>query len=81
MREGKGGVKLSPVMEIGLAFYDGARLDSLFTSSGLSQTDINSRMPREEAEEIFNLIRPIGELNKPFDRYKSDSIASASTGS
>ncbi|KIM81993.1 hypothetical protein PILCRDRAFT_820879 [Piloderma croceum F 1598] len=43
VRTGKGGVKLSPAMEIGLRFYD----------------DINSRMPRGEAEKIFKLIKPI----------------------
>ena len=31
VREGKNGVKLSPVMEIGLKFYDGARLYFLLT--------------------------------------------------
>ncbi|KNZ71918.1 DNA polymerase lambda [Termitomyces sp. J132] len=40
---GKGGVKLSPAQEIGIRFYD----------------DINDRMPREEAKEIFELIKPI----------------------
>ncbi|KAK7684455.1 hypothetical protein QCA50_012402 [Cerrena zonata] len=42
LREGKGGVKLSSVQQIGLQYYD----------------DINSRMPRAEAEEIFNKIKP-----------------------
>ncbi|KAJ8584729.1 hypothetical protein M405DRAFT_746520 [Rhizopogon salebrosus TDB-379] len=43
IRARKGGIKLSPVQEIGLRFYD----------------DINSRMPRSEAETIFNMIKPI----------------------
>ncbi|KAF5376697.1 hypothetical protein D9615_007866 [Tricholomella constricta] len=41
--DGKGGVKLTPAQEIGVRFYD----------------DINNRMPREEAKEIFELIKPI----------------------
>ncbi|KAF8056043.1 DNA polymerase lambda [Lyophyllum atratum] len=40
---GKGGVSTSPAQEIGIRFYD----------------DINNRMPREEAREIFELIKPI----------------------
>ncbi|KAG6907586.1 hypothetical protein DXG01_008343, partial [Tephrocybe rancida] len=40
---GKGGVKLTPAQEIGIRFYD----------------DINERMPREEAKEIFELIKPM----------------------
>ncbi|OAX37687.1 hypothetical protein K503DRAFT_692911, partial [Rhizopogon vinicolor AM-OR11-026] len=43
IRARKGGIKLSPVQEIGLRFYD----------------DINSRMPHSEAEMIFNMIKPI----------------------
>ncbi|KAG1742603.1 hypothetical protein EDD22DRAFT_786565 [Suillus occidentalis] len=43
VRARKGGIKLSHVQEIGLQFYD----------------DINDRMPRSEAEAIFNLIKPI----------------------
>lgn len=43
IRARKGGIKLSHVQEIGLQFYD----------------DINDRMPRSEAESIFNLIKPI----------------------
>ncbi|TFK99880.1 hypothetical protein BDV98DRAFT_650571 [Pterulicium gracile] len=43
VRRGKGGVKLSPCQETGLKFYD----------------DINLRMPRAEAEEIFLMIKPI----------------------
>ncbi|KAG2031986.1 hypothetical protein BDR03DRAFT_874841 [Suillus americanus] len=49
IRARKGGIKLSHVQEIGLQFYD----------------DINDRMPRSEAESIFNLIKPIAlELDK-----------------
>lgn len=40
---GKGGIKLNPVQEIGIRFYD----------------DINERMPRLEAKAIFDLIKPI----------------------
>ncbi|KAG2151079.1 uncharacterized protein EDB93DRAFT_1083633 [Suillus bovinus] len=43
VRARKGGIKLSQVQEVGLKFYD----------------DINDRMPRSEAESIFNLIKPI----------------------
>ncbi|KAJ3501191.1 hypothetical protein NLJ89_g9450 [Agrocybe chaxingu] len=43
LRAGKGGVKLSHVQRIGLQYYD----------------DINSRMPRAEAREIFEMIKPI----------------------
>ncbi|KAG1807102.1 uncharacterized protein BJ212DRAFT_765242 [Suillus subaureus] len=46
IRARKGGIKLSHVQEIGLHFYD----------------DINDRMPRSEAESIFNLIKPIGKV-------------------
>ncbi|GLB44450.1 putative DNA polymerase beta palm [Lyophyllum shimeji] len=40
---GKGGVKLCPAQKLGIRFYE----------------DINQRMPREEAKEIFGLIKPI----------------------
>ncbi|PPQ72029.1 hypothetical protein CVT26_006719 [Gymnopilus dilepis] len=43
LRLGKGGVKLTAVQEIGLRYYE----------------DINLRMPREEARQIFELIKPI----------------------
>ncbi|PCH43258.1 hypothetical protein WOLCODRAFT_132716 [Wolfiporia cocos MD-104 SS10] len=39
----KGGIKLTAAQEIGLRYY----------------TDINSRMPRSEAAEIFEMIKPI----------------------
>jgi DNA polymerase lambda len=54
------GVVLSKPQEIGLRFYDGARL-SLHSSRGLSDVpaDINDRMPREEAGALFDLIKPI----------------------
>ncbi|KAG1852134.1 hypothetical protein DFJ58DRAFT_661386 [Suillus subalutaceus] len=49
IRARKGDIKLSHVQEIGLQFYN----------------DINDRMPRSEAESIFNLIKPIAlELDK-----------------
>ncbi|THU94239.1 hypothetical protein K435DRAFT_966943 [Dendrothele bispora CBS 962.96] len=43
LKAGKLGIKLSPVQEIGLRYYD----------------DINSRMPRTEAQTIFEHIKPI----------------------
>ncbi|KAF9239466.1 hypothetical protein BU15DRAFT_46657, partial [Melanogaster broomeanus] len=65
VREGKGGLKLSTVQEIGLKYYD----------------DINSRMPREEAAKIFSIIKPIAlsidselfiEIMGSFRRGKAD---------
>ncbi|KAG6826943.1 hypothetical protein H0H92_013820 [Tricholoma furcatifolium] len=52
---GKGGVKLTPAQEIGIKFYD----------------DINTRMPRAEAKEIFDLIKPI-EIMGSYRRGKAD---------
>ncbi|THH33346.1 hypothetical protein EUX98_g800 [Antrodiella citrinella] len=43
LKNGKFGIKLSTAQRIGLKFYD----------------DINTRMPRAEAKEIFDLIKPI----------------------
>ncbi|KAI0686927.1 Nucleotidyltransferase, partial [Cytidiella melzeri] len=43
VKEGKFGVRLSSAQQIGLKFYD----------------DINSRMPRNEAKEIFGIIKEI----------------------
>ncbi|KZT68564.1 hypothetical protein DAEQUDRAFT_745631 [Daedalea quercina L-15889] len=43
VRARKGGIRLSPCQEIGLKYY----------------SDINSRMPRSEAADIFNMIKPI----------------------
>jgi DNA polymerase lambda len=61
IRARKGGIKLSPVQEIGLRFYDGALPVSLRSYRHvLLWSDINSRMPRSEAETIFNMIKPIG---------------------
>lgn len=64
VKSGKGGVKLSPAMEIGLRFYEGLWTSLLVLKLLLilSATDINSRMPRGEAEALFDLIKPIGEL-------------------
>ncbi|KAF8339275.1 DNA polymerase lambda [Amanita rubescens] len=62
---GKGGVQLSSVQEIGVKFYD----------------DINSRMPRNEAQAIFSLIMPMAlrldpnlfvEIMGSFRRGKAD---------
>ncbi|KDQ56029.1 hypothetical protein JAAARDRAFT_79538 [Jaapia argillacea MUCL 33604] len=61
----KGGIKVSPTQEIGIKFYD----------------DINSRMPRSEADEIYNMIKPIAlqldpklfvEIMGSFRRGKAD---------
>ncbi|KAF9446855.1 hypothetical protein P691DRAFT_732480 [Macrolepiota fuliginosa MF-IS2] len=51
LRNQKGGVHLNPVQLIGLQYYD----------------DINSRMPRNEAKAIFELIKPIGKSPLSFD--------------
>ena len=48
LKNGKGGVKLSSAQRIGIQYYD----------------DINSRMPRNEARDIFELIKPIGNLGR-----------------
>ncbi|KIK98285.1 hypothetical protein PAXRUDRAFT_824032 [Paxillus rubicundulus Ve08.2h10] len=65
VRARKGGLKLTTVQEIGLKFYD----------------DINSRMPREEAKRIFEIIQPIAlsldgglfiEIMGSFRRGKAD---------
>ncbi|KAJ7735899.1 hypothetical protein B0H16DRAFT_124593 [Mycena metata] len=48
LKAGKGGVTLTPAQKIGIEFYD----------------DINDRMPREEAQALFELIKPIAlEIN------------------
>ncbi|KAG7087813.1 hypothetical protein E1B28_013753 [Marasmius oreades] len=65
LREGKGGVKLTNAQRIGFKYYD----------------DINTRMPREEAAAIFELIKPIAlsidpnlfvEIMGSFRRGKAD---------
>ncbi|TCD65161.1 stretch-activated cation channel mid1 [Steccherinum ochraceum] len=43
LKNGKGGVRLSSVQRIGVKYYD----------------DINDRMPRQEAREIFEKIKPL----------------------
>ncbi|OBZ74633.1 DNA polymerase lambda [Grifola frondosa] len=43
VKAGKGGIKLTAAQSIGLEYY----------------SDINTRMPRSEVEEIFNMIKPI----------------------
>lgn len=64
VRARKGGIKLSQVQEVGLKFYDGRLF--VFTCIGTwlisLLPDINDRMPRSEAESIFNLIKPIGKV-------------------
>ncbi|TDL27085.1 Nucleotidyltransferase [Rickenella mellea] len=61
----KGGITLTPTQKIGVEYYD----------------DINSRMPRSEAEQIFNKIKPIAleidpmlfiEIMGSFRRGKAD---------
>ncbi|KAK2460439.1 hypothetical protein APHAL10511_007604 [Amanita phalloides] len=62
---GKGGVKLNSAQEIGVKYY----------------SDINSRMPRDEAKAIFDLIKPVAlqldpklfvEIMGSFRRGKAD---------
>jgi len=70
IRARKGGIKLSPAQEIGLRFYDGWL--SISSCVGASNyyffwSDINSRMPRSEAETIFNMIKPIGKSSSASD--------------
>ena len=70
IRERKGGIKLSSVQEIGLKYYDGTTLCHVGLDNGsdiCTITDINTRMPREEARDIFEEIRSIGESSR-FDR-------------
>jgi len=43
LTNGKGGVKLSTAQRIGIKYYD----------------DVNTRMPRSEAKDIFDLIKPL----------------------
>ncbi|KAJ6625958.1 hypothetical protein B0H10DRAFT_1781966 [Mycena sp. CBHHK59/15] len=43
LKAGQGGVTLTPAQTVGIQFYD----------------DVNDRMPREEAKELFELIKPI----------------------
>jgi hypothetical protein len=60
VREGKGGVVLSMNQEIGLRFYNGAySIASCWSTAHETRADINSRMPREEAGALYNLVRPI----------------------
>ena len=62
LREGRCGVKLNPAQEIGLHYYDGEPRTFKFERSNRSSLDINSRMPREEAKAIFEIIKKIGTL-------------------
>lgn len=62
LREGKGGVKLNSVQEIGLLYYDGDLSSLHFGSSNGSSADINTRMSREEAKAIFDRIKQIGKV-------------------
>lgn len=61
IREGKGGIKLTSAQQIGLKYYDGTTcVSNTVVNSLILIEDINSRMPREEAEAIYNLIKPVG---------------------
>jgi DNA polymerase lambda len=69
IKQRKGGVELSHVQQIGLKYYDGARCS--FTSDKKQRLfvdrhriDINARMSREEASEIFGEIKSIGEPSR-----------------
>ena len=65
VRNGKGGVKLTTVQEIGLRFYDGWSFPYMMSFSFHWFTaDINDRMPRSEVKAIFDLIKPIGKFLK-----------------
>ncbi len=67
IRERKGGIKLSSIQELGLKYYDGALSHPRDVTTGLSDlviTDINTRMPREEARVIFEEIRSIGKSSR-----------------
>ena len=64
----KGGIKLTAAQMIGLKYYDGAssihrlflyRIDSQPYIRG--HQDINTRIPREEVQEIYDLIQAEGE--------------------
>jgi DNA polymerase lambda len=63
VKQRKGGIELSHVQVIGLKFYDGALSHPLRWVAFLilMGPDINARMPREEASEIFEEIKSIGE--------------------
>jgi Fingers domain of DNA polymerase lambda len=62
VKQRKGGIELSHVQVVGLKYYDGA-LSHPIRCVGFIRygTDINARMPREEASEIFGEIKSIGE--------------------
>jgi Fingers domain of DNA polymerase lambda len=69
IKQRKGGIELSHVQQIGLKYYDGAWCS--FTSDKKRQLfvdrhriDINARMSREEASEIFGEIKSIGEPSR-----------------
>ena len=54
---------MSACQEIGLEYYTGmsALLPAQMALDFITMTDINSRMPRSEAGDIFGLIKPIGQ--------------------
>jgi DNA polymerase lambda len=56
---GKGGIKLTSQQKIGIRFYDGRIANSFWWSILSCLIDINERMPRDEAEDIFKKIQSI----------------------
>lgn len=62
VKAGKGGVELHPAQKIGLQHYDGnyACAQEVPLMSKFLITDINDRMPRDEARTIFDMIERIG---------------------
>ncbi|THH03700.1 hypothetical protein EW145_g6078 [Phellinidium pouzarii] len=50
VRQRKGEITLSPVQELGLKFFDG---------KGVTASNINTRIPRSEVTDIFNMIKAI----------------------
>ena len=63
IRAGKHGVRLSAAQKTGLKYYDGEACHCAGFSGECRLklfADINARMPREEAQAIFDLIKPVG---------------------
>ncbi len=63
VKAGKGGVELHSAQKIGLQHYDGSYVcaQEVPLMSKFFITDINDRMPRDEARTIFDMIERIGQ--------------------